>query len=157
VTPLLNQNKKQRVMAVASGGGHWIQLTRLMSALRDCDIAYVTTLDSYRTQVGAARFYVVGDANMTTKFRLLLMAARMAIIVLRERPQVVISTGAAPGYFAVRLGKLIGARTIWVDSMANAEQLSLCGRHVGAHADVWLTQWPHLARPQGPFYEGAVL
>jgi UDP-N-acetylglucosamine:LPS N-acetylglucosamine transferase len=153
----LHQITKQRVMAVASGGGHWIQLTRLVSALRDCDVAYVTTLHSYRAQVETARFYVVRDGNMTTKLRLLLMAFRIAAILLRERPHVVISTGAAPGYFAVRLGKLIGAKTIWVDSMANAEQLSLCGREVGAHADVWLTQWPHLARPDGPFYEGAVL
>jgi UDP-N-acetylglucosamine:LPS N-acetylglucosamine transferase len=153
----LEFNMKQRVLAVASGGGHWIQLRRLMSALRDCDVAYVTTLHSCRAHVPDSRFYVVGDANRDTKARLLLMALRMAFILLRERPDVVISTGAAPGYFAVRLGKLIGARTIWVDSMANAERLSLCGRQVGAHADVWLTQWPHLARPEGPFYEGAVL
>jgi UDP-N-acetylglucosamine:LPS N-acetylglucosamine transferase len=150
-------HRKQKVLAVASGGGHWIQLTRLMSAFHDCDVAYLTTLQSYRSQVSPARFYVINDGNMTTKLRLMLMAARVATVLLRERPHVVISTGAAPGYFAVRLGKLIGARTIWVDSMANAEQLSLSGRRAGAHADLWLTQWPHLATPEGPHYEGAVL
>jgi UDP-N-acetylglucosamine:LPS N-acetylglucosamine transferase len=149
--------RKQKVLAVASGGGHWIQLTRLMPAFQDCDVAYLTTLQSYRSQVSPSRFYVINDGNMNTKLRLMVMAVRVAAVLLRERPHVVISTGAAPGYFAVRLGKLIGARTIWVDSMANAEKLSLSGRRAGAHADLWLTQWPHLATPEGPHYEGAVL
>src|SRR5436305_789658 len=118
---------QQRVLAVASGGGHWIQLSRLTPAFAACDIAYVTTLGSYKDQVGAARFYTVPDANLRRKLALLLMAARIGLILLWERPHVVVSTGAAPGYFAVRLGKLFGARTIWVDSMANAEQLSVSG------------------------------
>jgi hypothetical protein len=70
---------------------------------------------------------------------------------------VIITTGAAPGYFALRVGKLFGARTIWIDSMANAETLSKSGQEVGKYADLWLTQWEHLARPQGPHYLGAVL
>jgi UDP-N-acetylglucosamine:LPS N-acetylglucosamine transferase len=78
-------------------------------------------------------------------------------ILLRERPDVIISTGAAPGYFALRLGKWFGARTIWVDSIANVEKLSLSGQRVGKYADLWLTQWPHLARPEGPYFMGGVL
>ena len=69
----------------------------------------------------------------------------------------IITTGAAPGYFALRFGKLFGTRTIWIDSMANAEELSKSGQEVGKHADLWLTQWEHLARPGGPHYMGAVL
>ena len=34
----------------------------------------------------------------------------------------VISTGAAPGYFAMRFAKWLGRRTIWIDSIANVEQ-----------------------------------
>jgi hypothetical protein len=70
---------------------------------------------------------------------------------------VIISTGAAPGYFAVRLGRLLGAKSIWLDSIANVERVSMTGELVGPKADLWLTQWPHLALPTGPRYEGAVL
>jgi hypothetical protein len=155
---MFSRSNKKRVLAVASGGGHWIQLSRLVPAFGDCDIAYLTTLASYREQVGpAARFYAVRDANRDTKVRLLWMALRIALVLLWEWPDVVVSTGAAPGYVAIRMGKLMGARTVWIDSMANAERLSLSGRRVGRHADLWLTQWPHLAEPEGPFFEGAVL
>jgi hypothetical protein len=69
----------------------------------------------------------------------------------------VITTGAAPGYFAIRIGNLFGARTIWVDSIANGEELSLSGQKAGPHAALWLTQWAHLAKAEGPHYRGSVL
>jgi hypothetical protein len=70
---------------------------------------------------------------------------------------VVISTGAAPGYFALRFGKRLGARTIWLDSIANVDELSLSGQRAGKYAGLWLTQWQHLATPAGPHFAGAVL
>ena len=81
----------------------------------------------------------------------------IAWLLWQERPDVVISTGAAPGYFAIRLGNLFGARTIWVDSVANVEELSLSGQKAGPHAKLWLTQWAHLARENGPHHRGSVL
>ena len=102
-------------------------------------------------------FHTVVEANRWQKWRLVKQLLGIAFILIRYRPDVVISTGAAPGYFALRLARLIGARTIWIDSMANAEELSLSGQRIGKHADLWLTQWEHLAKPEGPQYLGSVL
>jgi UDP-N-acetylglucosamine:LPS N-acetylglucosamine transferase len=118
----------------------------------------VSTLKGYEDQLDPSEsFSYVNDANRNSKAKMLLQAIRIAWIVFRLRPDVVISTGAAPGYFAMRFGKLIGARTIWIDSIANAEEMSMTGRIVGKYADLWLTQWPELARPGGPEYKGEVL
>jgi len=149
--------QKLKILAVASGGGHWVQLLRLLPAFEGCDVVFITVNKAYRSQVSQHRFYAVNDATRWNKFALLLMGIRLAWIVFRERPHVIISTGAAPGYVALRLGKFAGSRTIWLDSIANVEQLSLSGARIGKHADLWLTQWPHLASPEGPHYEGAVL
>ncbi|MDN3920853.1 glycosyl transferase [Roseateles violae] len=148
---------KKRVLLVASGGGHWVQLLRIRQAWADMDIAYVTVQESYRSQVADGRFYRVTDATRWDRWKLLRMIAEMALIVLRERPDVVITTGAAPGVAALRLGKWFGARTVWIDSIANVEAMSMSGQKVRAFADLWLTQWEHLARDEGPRYEGAVL
>ncbi len=154
----MRNGRTTKVLAISSGGGHWIQLLRLRPAFDDCDVVYATVSKSYRADLEpGARFHAIPDASMWNKGRLLLCALRVAWIVLRERPDVVVSTGAAPGYFGIRLGALLGARTVWVDSVANAEQLSLSGRGAGKHVDYWLTQWPHLATPRGPFYFGSVL
>jgi hypothetical protein len=44
-----------------------------------------------------------------------------------------------------------------VDSIANAEQLSMGGLLVRRYADHWLTQWPELASSNGPRWEGSIL
>jgi UDP-N-acetylglucosamine:LPS N-acetylglucosamine transferase len=146
-----------RVLAVASGGGHWVQLLRLRPAFVGHRVTYVTVQPGYRAQVAGSRFYCVRDATRNEKVALVGVALRMAWILLRTRPQVIVSTGAAPGYVAIRLGKLLGCRTTWIDSIANAERSSMAGDLAGKHADLWLTQWPHLAREGGPHYRGSIL
>jgi peptidoglycan/xylan/chitin deacetylase (PgdA/CDA1 family) len=148
---------RKKILAVASGGGHWVQLLRLRPAFAGEHVVWVTVNKAYRTDVGTAPFAVVNDATGWNRLELLMLAARVAWIVVRQRPDVVVTTGAAPGYFAVLFGKLLGARTAWIDSMANVEHLSLAGRKIRPWADLWLTQWPGLATPQGPHFEGAVL
>lgn len=157
---------ERRVLAVASGGGHWVQLLRLRPAWQGCRVTYVTTDPAFRAELEAEAaaageprpgYYVVIEANRWQKLRLVRSLVRLAWILIRVRPHAVITTGAAPGYFAIRLGKMLGARTAWIDSIANAEELSLSGRKAGRHADLWLTQWEDLAGPDGPCYRGAVL
>jgi UDP-N-acetylglucosamine:LPS N-acetylglucosamine transferase len=155
--PVKSTSHREKVLAVASSGGHWVQLRRVLPAFDRFEVVYVTVIDSYRAQVPGKKFYSVSDATRWNKLGLIALALRMAWIVIKERPAVVISTGAAPGYFAVVLGRLFGARTIWIDSMANIEHLSMSGARAGRYADLWLTQWPHLARRDGPYYAGSVL
>jgi hypothetical protein len=150
-------NKRGKLLAVASGGGHWVQLRRVAPALDSFDVIYVTVVPDYRTQVPNNKFYRVNDATRWNKIGLIALAFKILLIVAWERPSAVISTGAAPGYFAVLFGRWFGARTVWIDSMANIEDLSLSGAQVGRYADLWLTQWPHLAKPTGPYYGGSVL
>ena len=78
---------------------------RLFPAFERYDTALVSTMD----QGVGGRFYRVLDANQRTKWAMLKMMAQMLAVLLRERPHVVISTGAAPGYMALRMGRLLGA------------------------------------------------
>lgn len=162
----MNVSKPPRILAVASGGGHWVQLTRLAPAWDGCAITYVTTTHGFKADaeaLAAARgqprpdYHVVIEANRWQKLKLLRSLFQMLVILLRTRPDVVVTTGAAPGYFALRLGAMLGCRTAWIDSIANAEELSFAGQKAGRHSDLWLTQWEHLAKPEGPDYKGAVL
>ncbi len=146
--------KQKKLLAVASQGGHLIQLLRLKPVFDRFDTSYVS--NQYRDGMGSD-FSPIIDANGDEKLKLVLLFLQMAWIMIKKRPDVVISSGAAPGFFAVMLGKLIGAKTIWIDSIANAEELSLSGKKAGTFADLWLTQWPDLVKPNGPQYQGRVL
>lgn len=146
----------KRILAVASGGGHFVQLMRLKPAFDGCEVHYVTTNSGYSVGVDGF-FHVVTDANAGQKMKLFLSFLQMGKIFLSIRPDAVISTGAAPGLVAIFLGKLFGAKTLWLDSIANSEELSKSGKLARRLADVWLTQWEHLAQSDGPQYWGGVL
>jgi UDP-N-acetylglucosamine:LPS N-acetylglucosamine transferase len=151
-------DKKIKVLAISSGGGHWVQLLRLRPAFANCNVVFATVKEGYRANIGPeAEFRLIPDANRWNKLALVRALFGIFQLIWRERPDVVITTGAAPGYFAIRIGNLFGARTIWVDSIANGEELSLSGQKAGPHAALWLTQWAHLAKAEGPHYRGSVL
>ncbi|HUX90613.1 MAG TPA: hypothetical protein VMV48_07985 [Gallionellaceae bacterium] len=148
---------KKKILAVSSGGGHWVELIRLSPAFEGHVVVFATVDKAYRSEAGSARFYTILDVTRWNKFRWSQTLVKLAYILLREKPDLVISTGALPGYFSLRLAKWFGIKTIWIDSIANVEELSLSGQMIGKYADLWLTQWPQLAKPGGPFYRGTVL
>jgi UDP-N-acetylglucosamine:LPS N-acetylglucosamine transferase len=149
--------KTPRILAVASGGGHWVQLLRLRTAFAGAEVHYATVDASAAEMVYPAPVHLYPDANKDTKIKLALAALRLLVIVLTVRPDVVISTGAAGGYFAIRFAKMLGARTLFVDSIANARQLSVTGQMCRGVADRVISQWPEVARQSGTEFWGSVL
>ncbi|WP_428334216.1 glucuronosyltransferase [Novosphingobium sp.] len=140
-------NKPLRLLAVASAGGHWIQLCRLRPLFDDYDVLYVTTLGDVAAPSGTRRLQVMPDASRSEPFRLALLWLRLLGVMVFFRPQVVVTTGAAPGLVAIQIGKMFGSRTVWIDSIANSEQLSMSGMMAERLANLRLTQWEHLADP----------
>lgn len=134
-----------------------MELIRLAPAFEGHDTVFATVHDAYRCETRSARFYKIRDVTRWNRLLWVLTVVKLVWILHRERPDIVISTGALPGYFSLRFAKWFGAKTIWVDSIANVEELSLSGQLIGKYADLWLTQWPHLAKPNGPLYQGTVL
>lgn len=147
----------RRILAVASGGGHWQQLMALRPVFEGHVVTYATTLPGLAEIFGAAPTVIVPDANRNAPLAVLRSVAVLGRLIHRTRPEVVISTGALPGVIALWLGKRAGARTIWVDSIANAEEMSLSGRRARRVADLWLTQWAHVAQAEGADYAGSIL
>ena len=133
-----------------------MQLNRIARVFEGHEIVFATVNKAYRTDVPDHHLYVVRDATRWNRFGLVWLALQSLWILLRERPDIVLSTGAAPGFFAIVLGRILGAKTIWVDSIANIERLSRSGLLVRKWAGLWLTQWPHLATDEGPEYAGKV-
>jgi UDP-N-acetylglucosamine:LPS N-acetylglucosamine transferase len=148
---------RKRVLAIASAGGHWQQLQQLRDAFMHHDVHFVTTKDGLPQQFGISEFSLVRDCNRNEKMAMLICVAQLAAVLLRKRPDVIISTGALPGFFALVLGKLLRARTIWVDSVANGEEFSLGGAKAKRFADLWMSQWQHVAEQNGAVYKGSVL
>jgi len=157
---------RQKLLAISSGGGHWIQLFRMRPAWDNLDVTYACTMYGLEDEIAQdaadrgglkVRYVLLPEANRWQKARLIGLLLRIFWLILRFNPDTIITTGAAHGYFALRIGKWFGAKTIWIDSIANAGEVSKSGMMVKPYADVWLTQWEHLVGAEGPIFQGAVL
>ncbi len=147
----------KKIMAVASNGGHLVQLQRLFPAFSGYELILVSTSETSPTDEHVDKYYCVSDSNFQQKLRLIVTAFQVFVLFIKVRPQVIVSTGAAPGLFAVFFGALFRKKTIWIDSIANADRLSLAGRVALRSTPFCYTQWPHPATKKGPQYIGAVL
>jgi UDP-N-acetylglucosamine:LPS N-acetylglucosamine transferase len=151
------QPRRPRLLAGASGGGHWIELLRLRPAFDGFDVAYVSTFATHADVVEEHRYYRVPD---TSRFRVTTMIpvfVRALFILLKERPTALITTGSAPMLPFIALGRLLGARTLWIDSIANSEHLSTSGRIAKRLAHRCLAQWPAVGEAEAIECWGKVL
>src|SRR5687767_7177322 len=108
--------KRKRVLAVASSGGHWVELKRILPALAGAEVVFASVEKTYAAEVPGYRFHWIYDAHRKDKVLTAKAIARLAMIIALVRPDVIVTTGSGPGMLAVRLGKLFGARTVWIES-----------------------------------------
>lgn len=131
-----------------------MQLLRISTELcNDYSISYVTTNSGASALLpDGATLDTVTDFSRWDAWKLPGVFASMWRIVSRRRPDAIVTTGAAPGLIAVAIGRLRGITTIWVDSIANASELSGSGKIASRLADKTFTQWPHLAAGNVEFH-----
>ena len=140
-----SSSKPKRLLAVSSGGGHWIELVRLSAAFDSFDTLYATTVAPTEPPSGPHPVRIIADASRSHPMSVVRLALQLSRLLVGFRPHLIVTTGAAPGLVAISLGKLMGAKCVWIDSLANAEELSLSGRLARPWADLRLTQWEDLA------------
>ena len=156
---MTKQQRKWRICIAASAGGHISQLLKLAECWKDYDTFCITTTDVVKEKLEKyGKVYTVGESNREHPLQLVKVLIRSFKAIVHEKPDVVISTGAAVGCITCFFSKLFGAKVVWVDSITNVEQISLSGRLVRPIADLFLVQWPELAEKyRNVEYVGAVV
>lgn len=138
--------KKLKVFAVASIGGHWVQLLRIAKALeKEFDVVYMSTHEKCATMVEGRVYYSMNDFSQWDFYKMFPELLHSIYIICKEKPSIVITTGAAPGLVCLFAAKICGIRTVWIDSIANVEHISFSGRIASKFASRIYTQWPSLA------------
>jgi len=145
-----------KIFAAASIGGHWKQLLRITKPLEGrFEIVYASTHSKCATMTDGSTFYLMSDFSRQDAWRMIPAFFRLLHILWREHPDAILTTGAAPGLVCVMAGWLLRYKTIWVDSIANAEHLSASGRIARRFASRVYTQWSDLAQ-KDVVYAGTV-
>jgi beta-1,4-N-acetylglucosaminyltransferase len=148
-----------RVLLVCSPGGHLQQMLALEPAWREMDRAWVTLPGADVGYLLADEDITLGNGPTNRSIRRLLLNLGLAWRLLRrDRPDAILSTGAGLAVPFFLVGKLLGIRLVYVESVTRTETISLSGRLVYRFADRFFVQWPEAARGRRrAVYAGSVL
>ena len=157
--------RRLKICLAASGGGHVRQLLDLEPVWSAHDYFFVTEDTALGASLaGRHRTYfvphvAVGQARLGAPVKMVTGAVRSifrsARIISRERPDVVISTGAGAVFFAVAWARLFGARTVVIESFARFDKPSIFSRVAAPWAHHLVVQSKALASfyPQAKVFD----
>ena len=156
---MVRKDRTIHICVVASSGGHLTQLLQIREAWSEFPACYASTSQiSLNSLELKGRAYLIEEASRKRVLKTLITLLQCCWIIFRERPNVVISSGSGSGCLMCIIGKLSGAKIVWLDSIANAACLSLSGRIIRPFADLCLSQWPEVAKKyKGVEYLGTVI
>lgn len=137
--------KDLKVCCISSHGGH---LHELQAALKDVDQSrmYWITYKTKHTEMllSDKKHYFIIDP-VTNKFLFFINACQSLWYLLKERPDVVISTGAGIAVPTLLLAKILfGAKILFIESAAAVVEPSKTGRFIYKYSDLFLIQWEGL-------------
>lgn len=138
--------KKPKICLTSSAGGH---LHELLLAIKDVDTenSYWVMYDSphVRKFCEDKRHYFVMNTSPTNKLTWVVNAVKSLMVLMWERPDVIISTGAGVSFPTMWLGKkLFGCKVIYIASAADVDQPARTPYRAYGIADLFLVQWPEM-------------
>jgi hypothetical protein len=151
---LTDPDASYRVLLVCSSGGHLAQLMRLRPWWEQHDRSWACfpLPDARELLAGEQVTWVHHPTtrNVPNLLRNLGLAWRM---LRRERPDVVVSTGAGAAVPFFWLGRLLGCRTVYLEVYDRVDSATMTGRLCRPVTDLFLVQWPEQQR----LYQGSVV
>jgi|AntDeeMinimDraft_4_1070355.scaffolds.fasta_scaffold08858_2 UDP-N-acetylglucosamine:LPS N-acetylglucosamine transferase len=133
-----------KVLFCSSFGGHWVQLKRVSDLVEADEKVFITTRNE---GIGCLNDFSARDMHIG-----IIQFPKAIRLVKKIKPDVVISTGAAPGLLILLSAFLLRKKTIWIDSIANSKKISLSCRAACLFSSKVLTQWPELESSRIKYY-----
>ena len=140
---------QKKICFAASSGGHWEELMCLKKIADENFAFYVTEKGGQIQDMELEKLYTFAQISRKEKlfiFHFVWVMLRSLYIMLKERPDVVIATGALITFPFCFYAKLLGKKVIFIESFARVHDTSLTGRIVYKFADLFIVQWESLLK-----------
>ena len=137
-----------KICLAFSPGGHFTEMRKIMDAFKGHEIIYTTIKAKYTEDL--TNVYYIKDTAASNIILLILNIIIVSIqslkIIFKEKPKVIISTGADVTIPICYLGKLSGKKILFIESICRVNDLSPTGKIVYPIADLFLVQWERLTK-----------
>jgi len=137
-----------KICYVSSSGGHLDEIMALDGLEADYDSVLITEKTKFKPSAWQKRVYTVPAVNRNNKIicliKLCVIACIALFVFLKERPDIVVSTGALMSCPVCLLAKMMGKKFIYIESIARVYSGSATGLWAYKHADLFIIQWESL-------------
>ncbi|MGR0331636.1 PssD/Cps14F family polysaccharide biosynthesis glycosyltransferase [Bacillus cereus] len=133
-----------KICFAASSGGHLEQLMMLHPMMKDHDSFILTEKTNYKFNSKGIKSYDVIQINrreFSFFFKFIILVFQSIFILLKEKPDVVISTGALATVPMCLLAKLFKKKLIFIESFSKITSPTITGKLMYKYADLFLVQW----------------
>ncbi|SET25680.1 Oligosaccharide biosynthesis protein Alg14 like [Salinibacillus kushneri] len=149
--------RRKKLLLISSIGGHLTQLLQLEPLFKNYDYHIVTEKSEITKKLEdkyPMSFLVYGARNYPFRyiFKLAYNIFKSFFIFLRERPDVVITTGVHTAVPMCYIAKLFRKKVVFIESFAKSSSPTMAGKMVYPVADLFIVQWETMKR----FYPNAV-
>jgi UDP-N-acetylglucosamine:LPS N-acetylglucosamine transferase len=152
----------KKVMFISSTGGHLNELLQLSPCFKNYDYSLITektknNLGLLKKHPGRVHWLITGTyttlgAKLIYPFKLFLNCWISLFLMIKIRPDVVVTTGSHNVGPMCCLAKLFRKKLIFIETFANSETPTKCGRIVYKFADIFIVQWESMKK----FYPNAI-
>ena len=152
---MTDRNKRKKVCFAASSGGHFEQLSMLKPLMDEYDSFVVTEETEYKASITGEKMYYLHQINRKERTLLIWMVVNTFIslwLVLKEKPDIINTTGALAMIPLCMLVKLVGGKLIFIESFAKVSSPTKTGKFLYKYADQFYVQW----EPMKQFYPEAI-
>ena len=132
---------RHRLLFVASGGGHLAQLMLLEPWWSGHERTWVTFDTAGPAQLEGDRVVFAHHPTTRNLPNLVRNVALAWRVLRRERPDVVVSTGAGVALPFFLIAKVLGVRTVFIEVYDRIDSRTLTGRLCRPLSDLFLLQW----------------
>lgn len=143
----MSKENKIKVCLVGSSGGHLTHLYMLKPFWQDKDRFWVTfdKEDARSLLKGEKMYSCYYPSNRSIK-ALVINTVKAIKIIPKERPDLIITSGAAPAIPFFYIGKLFGAKTIYIEVFDRINTSTLAGKLCYPVTDMFIVQWEEMKR-----------
>ena len=137
----------KKICFAASSGGHYEQILMLRPLMEKYDSFIITEKTLYKVKTKGEKMYYLLQVNRKEKSfipRMIINTLRSVSIYIKERPDVVICTGALATIPICLISKLMGKKLIYIESFAKVTTATQTGKLMYRFADQFYVQWPQM-------------
>jgi len=141
----------KKVLFISSTGGHLNELMQLKPLFSKYDYHIITEKDkanlSLKEEYGEKIDYLPYGTRsklFTYIFKYLYLCLKTIYLYIKIRPKYIITTGTHTAGPMCYIGKILGSKIIYIETIANVNKKTATGKLIYPIADLFIVQWQEM-------------